>query len=155
MGNAPQAKNGIFIKTFGGFDVFVNGRLIYFSSSKAKEMLAVMVEKGGSSVSLSQMTYLLYEDIPEETAKNSLRVIYHRLKNTLEENGAGQILIKERGSYAVDREQFTCDLYGFINGNPDDICTFSGSFMPDYIWAEGTLPYLKKLYQKYTGEMSR
>ena len=44
----------IFVKTFDGFDVYVNGRLIYFPSSKAKEMLAVLVEKRGSSVSLSQ-----------------------------------------------------------------------------------------------------
>ena len=35
----------IFVKTFDGFDVYVNGRLIYFPSSKAKEMLAVLVEK--------------------------------------------------------------------------------------------------------------
>ena len=33
----------IFVKTFDGFDVYVNGRLIYFPSSKAKEMLAVLV----------------------------------------------------------------------------------------------------------------
>ena len=59
----------IFVKTFDGFDVYVNGRLIYFPSSKAKEMLAVLVEKRGSSVSLSQMTYLLYESIEEKTAK--------------------------------------------------------------------------------------
>ena len=49
----------IFIKTFDGFDVYVNGKMLYFPSSKAKEMLAIMVEKRGSSVSLSQMTYLL------------------------------------------------------------------------------------------------
>lgn len=34
----------IFVKTFDGFDVYVNGKLIYFPSSKAKEMLAVLVE---------------------------------------------------------------------------------------------------------------
>ena len=35
----------IFIKTFDGFDVYVNGKMVYFPSSKAKEMLAIMVEK--------------------------------------------------------------------------------------------------------------
>ena len=39
----------IFVKTFDGFDVYVNGRLIYFPSSKAKEMLAVLVEKRGAA----------------------------------------------------------------------------------------------------------
>ena len=41
----------IFIKTFGGFDVFVNRERIYFSSEKAKEMLAILVDRRGSSVS--------------------------------------------------------------------------------------------------------
>lgn len=58
----------IFIKTFGGFDVFVDGKQVHFSSEKAKEMLAVLVDKRGSSVSLSQMAWLLYEQSPEQTA---------------------------------------------------------------------------------------
>ena len=127
----------IFIKTFDGFDVYVNGKMVYFPSSKAKEMLAIMVEKRGSSVSLSQMTYLLYENIKESTAKNNLRVVFYRL----------------RGSYAVDTEQFVCDFYEFIKGNPEFISLFSGSYMPEYFWAEDMLPYLKNLYRKYNGVM--
>lgn len=88
----------IFIKTFGGFDVFVDGKQVHFSSEKAKEMLAVLVDKRGSSVSLSQMAWLLYEQSPEQTAKNNLRVIYYRLKKILENNGIGGMLIKKRGS---------------------------------------------------------
>ena len=72
----------IFVKTFDGFDVYVNGKLIYFPSSKAKEML---------------------------------------------------------------------DFYEFIEGNPDYGTLFSGSYMPEYSWAEDTLPYLKNLYRKYNG----
>lgn len=142
---------GIFIKTFDGFDVYINGRMIYFPSSKAKEMLAVMVEKRGSSVSLSQMTYLLYENLEEKTAKNNLRVIYYRLRKSLEEYGIEQVLIKKRGSYAVDTEQFVCDFYEFIKGNPDYITSFSGSYMPEYSWADDMMPYLKNLYRKYNG----
>ena len=141
----------IFVKTFDGFDVYVNGKLIYFPSSKAKEMLAVLVEKRGSSVSLSQMTYLLYENVEEKTAKNNLRVIYHRLRRSLEEYGIEKILIKKRGSYAVDTQLFVCDFYEFIEGNPDYGTLFSGSYMPEYSWAEDTLPYLKNLYRKYNG----
>lgn len=114
----------IFIKTFDGFDVYVNGKMLYFPSSKAKEMLAIMVEKRGSSVSLSQMTYLLYENIEERTAKNNLRVVYYRLRMNLMEHGIERILIKKRGSYAVDTEQFICDFYEFIKGNPDYITLF-------------------------------
>ena len=44
----------IFIKTFDGFDVYVNGKMVYFPSSKAKEMLAIMVEKRGSILNLNR-----------------------------------------------------------------------------------------------------
>lgn len=141
----------IFIKTFDGFDVYVNGKIIYFPSSKAKEMLAVMVEKRGSSVSLSQMTYLLYENIDESIAKNNLRVIYYRLRTSLAEYGIERILIKKRGSYAVDTELFVCDFYEFIKGNPEYVTLFSGGYMSEYSWAEDMLPYLRNLYRKYNG----
>ena len=148
MGNVT-----IFIKTFDGFDVYVDGKMVYFPSSKAKEMLAIMVEKRGSSVSLSQMTYLLYENVKESTAKNNLRVVFYRLRMSLMEYGIEQILIKKRGSYAVDTGQFVCDFYEFIKGNPEFISLFSGSYMPEYFWAEDMLPYLKNLYRKYNGVM--
>ena len=101
----------IFIKTFGGFDVFVDGKQVHFSSEKAKEMLAVLVDKRGSSVSLSQMAWLLYEQSPEQTAKNNLRVIYYRLKKILENNGIGGMLIKKRGRIRIcGRESRLCPL---------------------------------------------
>ena len=33
----------VYVKTFGGFDLYYQGELIYFSSSKAKELLAILV----------------------------------------------------------------------------------------------------------------
>ena len=149
-----QEKKDIFIKTFDGFDVFVNGELVYFPSSNAKEMLAIMIGKHGSSVPLSIMAQLLYEDIGEETAKKNLRVVYHRLCKTLTEYGIQQILLKRRGSYAVDTELFVCDFYEFKRGNPGYINLFSGSYMPEYPWAEEMLPYLRNLYQKYNGVLT-
>lgn len=148
-----QENQGVFIKTFDGFDVFVDGEMVYFSSNNAKEMLAVMIGKQGSSVSLSVMAHLLYEDMDVEVAKRNLRVIYHRLRRILMEYGIEQILMKKRGSYAVDTERFTCDLYEFKKGNPEYNTSFSGSYMPEYSWAEDMLPYLRNLYRKYNGEL--
>ena len=62
----------IFIQTFNGFDVWINGRAIYFSSSRAKELLAILVHKRGGSASLAQLAYLLYEETPEDTAKQNI-----------------------------------------------------------------------------------
>ena len=140
----------IFIKTFGGFDVFVNRERIYFSSEKAKEMLAILVDRRGSSVTLSQMAWLLYEQSPEQIAKNNLRVIYYRLKKILKDWGIENILIKKRGSYAVNAGSFTCDLYEFIEGSPAFVHSFLGNYMPGYAWGKEVLPYLNQLYYQYT-----
>lgn len=139
----------VFIKTFGGFDVFADGKQIHFSSEKAKEMLAILVDKRGSSVSLSQMAWLLYEQSAEQTAKNNLRVIYYRLKKILENNGICNILIKRRGSFAVDAGSFTCDVYEFIEGNPAYVHSFLGNYMTGYGWGQEVVPYLNNLYCQY------
>lgn len=144
-----NAENTIFIRTFDGFEVFVNEQRVNFRSCKAKEMLALLVEKKGSSVSLAQMAYVLYEDTPEQLAKNNIRVIFHRLRQTLEEYGGGDMLIHRRGSFAVDTALFECDLYEMMKGNEKYLISYSGSYMPEYQWAFTMKPYLDILYKKY------
>ena len=147
-----RGERRIYIKTFDGFDVYVDGKIVYFPSGKAKEMLAVMVEKKGSSVSLAQMAYLLYENSEEATARNTLRVVYHRLHKTLEDYGIEDIVIKRRGSYAVDTDRFVCDFYEFMKGRPSYNNAYSGTYMPEYPWAGNMIPYLDNLYRRYTGQ---
>ena len=44
----PEVRNvHIFIRTFGYFDVFVDGVPILFRSEKAKELLALLVDRRG------------------------------------------------------------------------------------------------------------
>ena len=102
----------IFIKTFGGFDVFVDGKQVHFSSE-------------------------------------NLRVIYYRLKKILENNGIGGMLIKKRGSFAVDASSFICDVYEFVEGNPDYVPLFLGNYMSGYEWGQEVVPYLNNLYCQY------
>ena len=52
-------KPKVYIQTFYGFDVFVNGRVIYFPSKKSKELLAILINQRGGSVSLAQV-YIFY-----------------------------------------------------------------------------------------------
>lgn len=141
----------IFIKTFDGFDVYVDGGMVLFSGGRSREMLAVMVSARGSSVSLDRMAGMLYGELEETAAKNNLRVVYHRLRRSLMEYGIEGILIKKRGSYAVDTELFVCDLYEFLKGNPDYVALYSGRCMPGYRWSGDMLPYLERLHRKYNG----
>ena len=60
-------KPKVYIQTFYGFDVFVNGRVIYFPSKKSKELLAILVNQRGGSVSLAQVVHILYENLKESS----------------------------------------------------------------------------------------
>ena len=112
-----SADSRIFIQTFSGFDLFVDNQVVYFSSKKSKELLALLVSKRGGSVPLSEIAYILYSDTPERTAKNNIRVIGYRLRQILREHGCEGLLIHRPGVYSVNTELFTCDYYEFMKEN--------------------------------------
>lgn len=125
-----SADSRIFIQTFSGFDLFVDNQVVYFSSKKSKELLALLVSKRGGSVPLSEIAYILYSDTPERTAKNNIRVIGYRLRQILREHGCEGLLIHRPGVYSVNTELFTCDYYEFMKENRMYITAYTGKYMP-------------------------
>jgi len=134
-----DSKN-IFIKTFGNFDLFVNGKIVRFSNAKAKEMLAVLVDKQGSSVSSGEIIASLFEDQEvTDSVKSYYRNIRVQLKKTLEENNCAQIINLEKGECNVIPQEFDCDFYKFLKGDKEAVKAFCGEYMTNYSWAEYTL----------------
>ena len=136
----------IFNQTFCGFDVFINSQMIYFSSKKSKELLAILVDRRGGSVSISQLACMLYKNIPERTAKKNIRVLVHRLRKVLKAYDCEELLIHQRGVYSINTRLFKCDLYEFLNGNKVYMTAYTGKYMEEYPWASETVPYLNLLY---------
>ena len=58
----PGNKSKIWIRTFGTFDVFLDGVPIRFPSAKAKELLALLVDRRGGSLTAEQAIGYLWED---------------------------------------------------------------------------------------------
>lgn len=56
------SKRRIQIKTFGGFELFVDGQPVRFDRTKAKELLAYLVDRRGSSVTSGEAYAALFED---------------------------------------------------------------------------------------------
>ena len=77
----------VYVKTFGGFDLYYRGELIYFSSSKAKELLAVLVDWRGKA----KLRWPIWQEFyhegerDEAAAKQAVHLAWHRLKQTSEE----------------------------------------------------------------------
>lgn len=138
-----STSNRIFIKTFGNFDVFVDEQLLTFRRSKAKELLAYLVDRNGSFVTNGQAMAVLWEERFQDKTLNSMyRTVLSDLIATLREVQADQILVKRRNNVAINKNKFNCDYYQYLEGNHAALRTFSGEYMLNYSWAEYTVGIL-------------
>jgi hypothetical protein len=136
---------GIFARTFGHFDLFVNGLPIIFSSSKEKELMALLIDRNGGTLSTAEAIRYLWEDeTASERVSNRYRKLAMRLKNTLTKYGIEHILINNHGIRSINVSAITCDYYELLAGNEKYIKHFHNSYMSDYSWAEETLAALWK-----------
>lgn len=130
-------KQDFYVKTFGHFEVFANGQPLVFEREKAKELLAYLIDRYGSSVTTEQIAVVLWEDRPyDRTLKNYVSTILGSLRNTLRKVGKEDILIKTRNHLSVDPEKFKCDAYDFEKGDAAAVNSFRGEYMVNYSWAE-------------------
>lgn len=127
----------VFIQTFGGFEVFVDGKSVLFKRTKAKELLAYLVDRKGCGVTTKEACAILFEDTPYDQAqKNYFQTIVAELKNTLKQAGVQNILQKSRNNLAINPDAFDCDYYRFMQGDVAAINQYRGDYLLNYSWAE-------------------
>ncbi|MBR5266137.1 MAG: response regulator [Clostridia bacterium] len=136
-----SAEKLLTIKCFGNFEVLYNGEILSFKRKKAKELLAVLIDRNGAGMTIKQICAILF---PEDTddAKNAayLRQIMLDLKNTLKTVGADEVLKHNTPYYSVDTNLVRCDYLSFLeSGKP----SFRGEYMTQYSWAEETCAMLQ------------
>ena len=135
--HSPDAH--IEIKTFGNFDVSVDGRPIGFKLAKAKEILAYLVDKQGSGVTRAELFAAVWEDrFYDRKMQKQLDVYIRSLRETLKENGVSEIMEMETGVLRVKPDTFVCDAYLFYSGDNDAINAYRGEYMSSYSWASMT-----------------
>lgn len=139
----------IFIRTFGEFDLFLDGEPVIFSRSKAKELLAYLVDRQGSTIARADAFAALYEDVFYDRAhQKQFDVIIRSLRATLMENEIDEILDLHRGKLRVVPETFDCDLYSFLDGNVDAVNAYRGEYMSSYSWASITESFMTERLQR-------
>ena len=146
----PDTSSHIVIKTFGNFDVFVDGKAVSFARSKAKELLAYLVNKNGSSVSRQEAFAGMYENVLYDRPKQKqFDVIIRSLKTTLDSNGISEIFEMNGGLMRVVPKYFGCDLYRFLEGDIDAVNSYCGEYMSEYSWGSYTEGFLSSKYEDY------
>lgn len=129
----------VIIHTFGHFDIYVDGQPVFFRNSRAKELLALLVDRQGGIMSSTQIVTSFWPDCPvTEQHKAIYRKAAAALKQTLNEYGIGYILHASRNQKAINAAAVDCDYYHFLNGDKDAVGLYQGEYMADYPWGEDT-----------------
>lgn len=94
----------------------MDGRAINIRSEKAKELLALLVERRGSFVSSHEAIAMLWECEPNETTRARYRKTASRLMTELGRNGIDYIVESDRGARRIVPECIECDYYDYRDG---------------------------------------
>ena len=135
------AEKRLIIKCFGNFEVFYNDEILSFKRKKAKELLAVLIDRNGAGMTAKQICAILFPDDTDDT-KNAayLRQLMLDLKNTLKTIQAEDVLRHDTPYYRIDTNLIRCDYISFLEtGKPK----FHGEYMTQYSWAEETCATLQ------------
>ena len=139
----------IKILTFGNFDVFVDGSLLKFERKQAKEILAILVNKRGTSATYPELAAMLWEDEEyDRTKQKNLQVYIASLVKTLHSVNVMDLILKNRQGIILNTKIVDCDYYRFLEGDVRTINSFTGQYMSAYSWAEFTVGYLENQLQK-------
>ena len=140
----------IKILTFGNFDVFVDGAPLKFERKQAKEILAYLVDKRGTSATYSELAAMIWEDEEyDRTKQKNLQVYIASLVKTLHSVNIMDLILKNRQGILLNTKIVDCDYYRFLEGDTRAINSFTGQYMSAYSWAEFTVGYLENQLQKF------
>lgn len=149
---ASRMPRDVRIQTFGHFEVFVEGTQMVFEREKAKELLAYLVDRRGSSVTTEQIAMILWEDEPyDRKLKNRTTTVISSLRNSLREAGIEDILVKSWNHLALDTAKVKCDAYDYEKWDIDAVNSFRGEYMVNYSWAEFTAGKYVRMEQDLYG----
>lgn len=127
------------VRCFGDFEAFSHGQPVSFSRTRTKELLAYLVDRCGSVVSLHSVEAALWGDSRRQQVSGSyLRTLVTDLRRSLEACGHPDVLVRRYGELGIDTTKVSCDYYALLAGDPMALSSWRGEYMSQYSWAEAT-----------------
>ena len=138
---SKRQRKRVQIRTFGRFDIFIDGKPVHFSNAKAKELLAICVDRNGGVVKMEEAIDKLWEGSPlNENVKTRYRKAVAYLHAVFMEYAAPNVFISGYGSCYIAKENVACDYFEFLDSADKPL--FFGEYMFEYSWAEETTAML-------------
>ncbi len=138
-----SALRQVRIKAFGTFEIFVGDRPLLFRRTKAKEILAYLIDRHGAGVSKKELAGILWPEQEYTRMKQiELQTLISAMLHALTDANAESIVIRGRNSLAIDPGLLDCDYYAFLRGEAEAISAYCGEYMSNYEWSDMTAAML-------------
>lgn len=143
--DVKRLRQRVQVKTFGNFDLLVDGRSVAFKNAKAKELLAFLVQQRGGTVNGAQVLMALWEHLEYSSITSTyVRRTVRALKEELERLELSDIFTYKRNCYSVDTSLFQCDYYDLMDGDESAKQLYNGEYMSQYSWGESIIPLIDR-----------
>ena len=138
---SQRQKKRIQVRTFGRFDIFIDGNPVRFSNAKAKELLALCIDRKGGTVKMEEAIDKLWEDLPfNENVKTRYRKAVAYLNALFLEYQLPGVFVSGYGTCHIKKDSVDCDYYEYLESG--GTASFFGEYMFEYSWAEETAALL-------------
>ena len=138
----------IEIRTFGYFEVLVDGNIMSFRRSKSKELLAYLVDRMGSGATRKDAFSVLWEDREYNASmQKQMDVVIRSLRDTLRSYGVDDLFELKNRTLRIRPELVDCDLYRYLKNDEEAISAYFGEYMSQYTWASDREVRLLRLNQ--------
>lgn len=105
----------VIIKCMGGFEVIVKKdneeNTIKFRTSKAEEILALMISNKDKPISTDYIIELLWGEFEVEKAMVNVHTSIHYLRKAIKALGTEDFIKSSKGHYYIKYDEISCDVY--------------------------------------------
>lgn len=137
----------IFINTFGIFNVFIDDYAMKFSSSSAKELLALLIDKKGGFLTMESIITAMWPDKDVEKSKRLYRDAVYKLRKDLTFYNLNIVDFCRAKLRIISNIDIRCDYWDYLK---DKCIPYGGIYLPSYDWSVETQEFLNNLQAKKT-----
>ncbi len=119
------------VKMFDTFDCFINGKAMKFSSSKSKELFALIIAYNGRTLEMNDAISQLWPDTQLDNAKKLYRDAVWRLRKTLQDYNFLCVDFS-RAQTKIIKNNIKCDYWNYLEKGDGG---YSGGFCKSYDWS--------------------
>ena len=134
-------------RTFGDFEIFIDGRPAVFKRKKARELVAYLVDKDGSMVDDSDLLRDMWNK-DDKATKSYLRILKAEVIRVFTDAGYSDAIVKQRGLIGIRTDKVKCDLFDALKTAPPMLKEYRGEYMRQYGWAQRTRENLDRTIQQ-------